>query len=91
MPITDADLETWFRYHKPHGDQAERFEQIRESAKVYAQIIIRLTPPGPDQTAAIRKLREVVMTANAAIACGEPEPNAPVEVDTRKEIRVERV
>jgi hypothetical protein len=38
---------------------------------VFAETIIRNTPPGSDQSAAIRKVREAVMTANAAIACGE--------------------
>jgi hypothetical protein len=33
-------------------------------------MIVALTPPSADQTAAIRKVREAVFTANAAIACG---------------------
>jgi len=37
---------------------------------VFAQAILMDTPSGPDQTTAIRKVREAVMTANAAIACG---------------------
>jgi hypothetical protein len=69
--ITSIEIENWFSYHKPQGTQQERYERIRESAKVLAYIILNDTPPSADQTAAIRKLREVVMTANAAIACGE--------------------
>ncbi|GMV84113.1 MAG: hypothetical protein AMXMBFR7_52970 [Planctomycetota bacterium] len=91
MPITQTDLDNLFRYHKPHGDQPERYERIRHCARLFAGVILEDTPPGADQAAAIRHLRECVMTANAAIACGEPEPTSPVDVDTRKEIKVEKV
>lgn len=69
--ITDRDIENWFTYHAPKDDQSERYVRIREAAKVLALTILNTTPPSADQTAAIRKLRECVMTANAAIACGE--------------------
>lgn len=59
----------WFTYHKPTPDQAPKYNAIREAAKSLAFLILETTPPSPDQTAALRKLREVVMTANAAIAC----------------------
>ena len=70
MPITDADLENWFTYHAPEGDQAKRYENIRTAGLMMARVIVASTPPSADQTAAIRKIREAVMTANAAIACG---------------------
>lgn len=69
--ITDRDSENWFTYHAPKDDQSERYVRIREAAKALALVILNTTPSNPDQTAAIRKLRECVMTANAAIACGE--------------------
>jgi len=59
-------------YHAPHGDQPERYELIRSKARELAIVIIENTPSSADQTAAIRKLRECVMTANASIAL---EPN----------------
>ena len=43
---------------------------IREAAKNLAKVIVNNTPPSADQSAAIRLLRESVMTANSAIACG---------------------
>ena len=46
------------------------YEALREAGRQFALVIIALTPPSPDQSAAIRKVREAVMTANAAIACG---------------------
>jgi hypothetical protein len=69
--ITDNDLNSWFTYHAPSEEQRDRYEAIRMAARTMAQIIIIHTPSSPDQTAAIRKLRECVMTANAAIACEE--------------------
>lgn len=65
------DIERVFTYHAPKQNQAERYNDIRYAAKLFAQIIVDCTPAGPDQTTAIRKIREAVMTANAAIAIGE--------------------
>ena len=62
------DIENIFTYHAPFGDQPRKYQAIREAAKTLAQIIVDNTPPSADQTAAIRKVREAVMTANAAIA-----------------------
>lgn len=62
------DIENLFTYHPPKLGQPERYEAIRNKAKELAAIILASTPASADQTAAIRKLRETVMTANAAIA-----------------------
>lgn len=70
MPITNGDLYNWFSYHAPSSDQRVAYEKLRSAALIFAQAIIELTPPSADQTASIRKVREAVMTANAAIACG---------------------
>lgn len=69
--ITEEDIERWFQYHAPKGDQAERYEKLRAKAKELALLINELCPESSDKSFAIRKLREVVMTANAAIACDE--------------------
>ena len=69
---TDPEIENWFSYHPPFGNQKDRYVLIRDAAKNMAYIIRAFTPKNPDQTVALRKLRECVMTANAAIACGEP-------------------
>ncbi len=71
MAITTKDIDNWFTYHAPSEGQAERYVALREQAKVLAKTIIGCTKPCADQTASIRKLREAVMTANAAIACEE--------------------
>lgn len=66
--MTTMNLEEIFRYHAPEPGQPEKYEAIRAAAKTFAQVIVDNTPSCADQTAAIRKLREAVMTANAAIA-----------------------
>lgn len=62
------DLEHIFTYHSPKDDQPERYEKIREAAKEFALVILENTPPGADASTCVRKIRETVMTANAAIA-----------------------
>lgn len=57
-----------FKYHSPTPTQVEQYLQLRNKALELGELICELTPPCADQTAAIRLLREAVMTANAAIA-----------------------
>ena len=64
----DPVIESIFTYHAPVGDQPERYRRIREAAKLLAYEIDRSCEPGPDRTAAIRKISEAVMTANKSIA-----------------------
>lgn len=64
-------LERNFTYHSPKGDQAIRYGLLRDKAKSLAELIFRLCPPSEDRIAALRILRESIMTANAAIACNE--------------------
>lgn len=70
--ISTYALDNWFQYHAPNHIQTKQYETIRAAARHLAGVIVANTPEGPDQTAAIRKLREAVMTANASIACEEP-------------------
>jgi len=67
------DAENIFTYHAPFGNQAARYEGIRKFARAFADDILKWTPASPEQTLAIRKLQEVVMYANAAIALNERE------------------
>lgn len=66
--MTPEEIENVFSYHAPTGDQPARYEAIRAAAKSFALVLVANTPKSADQTAAIRKLRESVMTANASIA-----------------------
>lgn len=66
--VDNTRLENWFTYHAPTADQIVQYQEIRELAKGLAYAIVRNIPASADQTAALRKLRECVMTANAATA-----------------------
>jgi hypothetical protein len=69
MPEQKSEtIEALFTYHPPSGDQPERYNRIREAAKAFAYEIDASCPAGPDRTAAIRHVREAMMTANASIA-----------------------
>jgi hypothetical protein len=56
-PLTDVEKELLYAL-------------IRRGALMFARTVVLLCPPSADRTAALRKVREAVMTANAAIACG---------------------
>jgi hypothetical protein len=67
-------LENLFTYHAPQGDDTKRFVALRQKGLELAKAIALLTPVCPDQTVAIRKVREAVMTANAAIVTSSERP-----------------
>lgn len=64
-------IENSFTYHKPEGDQPQRYEDLRDTAKQLAFKIIENTPQSREQSLAITKLEEAIMWANKAIACNE--------------------
>ncbi len=66
--MPDFDLDHLFKHHSPTAEQLSKYEAIRLAAKEFAKVVLANSPASADQTAAIRKLRECVMTANAAIA-----------------------
>jgi len=68
MAESDFDPEYVFTHHTPTPDKIHHHEEIHAAAKRFAQVILAHTPPGADQAAALRLLREATMTANAAIA-----------------------
>lgn len=67
--ITQEHIDNWFMYHQPTPEQVPRYEAIREAGKHLAEVILENSPASADQSDAIRKVREAVMTANAANAC----------------------
>lgn len=66
--MTKDKIDDMFTYHPPDGEQVLKYAAIRGAAKAMAQVIYDNTPVSADQSAAIRLLRNAVMTANAAIA-----------------------
>jgi hypothetical protein len=68
--ISQDQLDNWFTYHAPTDEQLVSYKMLRMAARDFANVVVQYTPSCADQTAALRKIREAVMTANAAIACG---------------------
>lgn len=66
--FTRGQLRDLFSDHAPDADQQVAYEKLRNAAYDFAVALVELTPPSPDQSAALRQLRECVMTAHAAIA-----------------------
>ena len=69
--IHQSQIDNWFTYHAPDDEQRHKYERIRDDARIFAMQLNELVPDCADKTAAMRKLRECVMTANAAIACND--------------------
>jgi len=65
-----SQLDNWFTYHDASPHQVTQYNSIRAAARALAEAILINAPPSADRSDAIRKVREAVMTANAAIACG---------------------
>ncbi|KKM85937.1 hypothetical protein LCGC14_1284020 [marine sediment metagenome] len=68
LDVTLENLDWVFTYHAPIEDQRERYNTIARAAKNLARVILESCPSCADRTAAIRKVREAKMTANASIA-----------------------
>ena len=62
------DIDRTFMYHKPTGDQPERYVTIRDQAKAFAHLIDKICPGSAEKTLAIRHVQQAVMFANASIA-----------------------
>lgn len=68
--LDQEQLDNWFSYHPPIGDQAARYGAIRAAGKDLAEKLCELCPPSADRTCAIQHVRDAVYSANASIACG---------------------
>lgn len=68
-------IDSDFRYHRPTGDQALIYEDIRADARYLAKLILASTPPSREQSLALTHLEEAVMWANAAIARHDTDVN----------------
>jgi hypothetical protein len=66
--MDERELTVRFTYHAPKGDQPERYERIRNSQRVFAQLILELCPDSRERSLALTHLEEVGYWANASIA-----------------------
>ncbi len=63
-----------FTYHAPHGIQADRYGNLREKAKTFAEYLLEECPPSRELTLALTNLEQATFWANASIARNEPVP-----------------
>jgi hypothetical protein len=73
--MTTEQIENTFTYHKPFGDQPERYETIRNQAKLMAFAIQNSCPESREKSLALTNLQQAVMWANASIAINETDPH----------------
>lgn len=70
--LTPAQLvEAWFTSLPQSEEQQKRSQNIRDAAKTMAGAILANVQPCADQTAMLRKLREISMTGVQAITLEE--------------------
>lgn len=66
-----AEMEKRFTYHAPKEGQPLRYNELRETAKALAVMILINCPPSRERSLALTHLEESVMWANASIARNE--------------------
>ncbi len=69
--MTKDQIDNNFSYHAPKGDQQQRYELLRASAKHLALDINTHCPESREKSLALTNLEQAVMWANAAIARNE--------------------
>jgi hypothetical protein len=76
MPNPDEQkvIDELFTYHAPTSEHIARLQNVRVVARALATAIVENCPRSADRTAALRKLRESVMTANASIVLPQMPP-----------------
>lgn len=70
----DDELDRRFNFHPATDVTGPLHDAVRETCRAAAHDLLKLTPPSPEQTTALRKLQEAMMFANAAIACHAAPP-----------------
>lgn len=65
------DIEKIYSYHKPSGEQTEKYEALRNKARELAVLMGEAVPECRELSLARTKLEEAVMWTNAGIARGE--------------------
>jgi hypothetical protein len=62
-----------FTYHKPFGNQSDRYELIRAKAKELAEVLVTMCPESRELSIALTELETSIFWANASIARNETE------------------
>ena len=67
--MRQEEIDNWFQYHPPTVRRIIKYNDLRDAAKAFAELFDKSVPDCADKTAAMRHLRETVMSMNLAIAC----------------------
>lgn len=62
-----AAIDDAFEYHQWSDDMVDAGKKVRWHLAEAVKVIVAFVPPGPDRSAAIRKIREARMDCNSAI------------------------
>ena len=85
------DLNKIFTYHKPFGNQPERYEALRAKAYELARMIEDCCPDSREKSLAITNVQQSVMWANAAIAVNEVDWDSPEMIERKKQCEVHQL
>ena len=69
-PEVAIQIDQCFDYQPWDALQIEHGKRVRSALATAVKVIVDEVPPGPDRSAAIRKIREARMDANSAITHG---------------------
>lgn len=64
-------LNAAFTYHPPKPDQIPKYNEIRDAAREFAEMILGECPSSRERSLALTALENAVMWANAAISRNE--------------------
>lgn len=73
-----------FEYLKPTDEQIETLAFVRRNFAIFAQILDKALPEGPDKTYILRKFRQIAVWSNISItrmADGTPRSESELEID----------
>jgi hypothetical protein len=76
--LSDTEIVNRFTYHKPIGNQPQRYERIRNKARELALLLRDACPDSRERSKALTDLQQCIMWANASIAINENESTATV-------------
>ena len=66
--MNQEQIDNNFKHHEPSWSQADTYVEIRNTAKVFAELINKKCPKSRELSIALTKLEESVMWANTSIA-----------------------
>ncbi|MGI4850631.1 MAG: DUF7681 family protein [Janthinobacterium lividum] len=70
--MNEQQIKSWFAYNAPSTEQVAAMQQFRDTAGRLAAEFCAESQAGPDQTLALRKLKETLMAMNAALVSPTP-------------------